>query len=127
MSKPRIINDDVYGNVSGDVRGNVSYNVRGNVGSDVCGYVAGSVRGNVGGDVCGDVKGSVRGNVVGDVSGDVSGTIGGQKWKEEFFLGGMEGYEAGFADGFNEGICYALSILYEKSAKQISLAKPPIF
>lgn len=97
---------DIYSPVN-SVFSDVKRSILGDVGKDV--------RGDIGGDVGGDIGGSVGGTIHGDVAVDVKGKIGGENWKEEFFLGGMEGYEAGFAEGFNEGICYALSLLYEKS------------
>ena len=70
---------DVTGNVTGDVRGNLTGNVigdvTGNLTGDITGNVIADVTGNLTGNVIGDVTGNLTGNVIGDVTGNLTGNV----------------------------------------------------
>ncbi len=56
---------------------------------------------------------SVHHNVDAEVPCNVGSTIR----NDDHFSKEMECYEAGFDDGFNEGICHVLSLMYEEQRK----------
>lgn len=61
------------------------------------------------------------GNVRVDVLGDVRGNINGKNWKNEYFLGGMAGYDAGLKAGIELALAYLQSGLADTKSYEDSL------